>query len=375
MRWLIVFALALASTAQTPSPVIIDVAVAGRNAASLANLSAADFQVEFDGRIEPVRAAEKRPATAATEMAGAVGPVFDAAPMPPSAVYRLSIDVPAGLKPDAAINVRLKRAELSVLSARRISVVATPEVRPAPAATGSVEDRLGDAIAKGRGVVGFPLAVGRSIRRAPDPSQLIMDVAIDIPAATPGPISARLGIVDARGAIRSTNQTLQADNTGGPYHVDVSLPLAPATYKLRIAAADASGAITFVELPVNAQLNRVGSMTASELLRWTGDTADRRRAITDDTLPSAAVTLFLALELYPPADGAPPDLLVNISLTSEGATTPTTERIVTPELRDGALVAEAEFGIQRAGPGRYIARATVLSGARPLGTIESVLKR
>jgi hypothetical protein len=308
-------------------------------------------------------------------MTGAVGPVFDAAPMLPSAIYRLAIEVPAGLPPDAAINVRLKRADVSVLAARRASVAATPYAKAAPAPTGSVEDRLVDAIAKGGSAAGFPLAVGRSIRRAPDPSQVMMDIAIDVAATTPGPISARLGIVDARGAIRSANQTLQTDRAGGPYHVDVSLPLTAATYKLRIAAADATGAIASIELPVTAQLNRIGSMTASELLRSTADAAERRRPVTDDTIPSGAVTLFVVLELYPSSDGAPPDLLVNMSLAPEGSSTPIAERVVTPELRDGALIAEAEFGVQRAGSGSYVVRGTVLSGARPLGTIQSVLKR
>ena len=36
---------------------------------------------------------------------------------------------------------------------------------------------------------------------------------------------------------------------------------------------------------------------------------------------------------------------------------------------------EAEFAVQRLAPGRYAARAIVLSGARPLGTIETIVKR
>jgi hypothetical protein len=374
VRRLIVLALALAPIAQTSTPVTIDVTVAGRTAASVANLSAAEFEVEFDGRTQVVRAAEMRPAGAATEMAGAVGPVFEAAPMPPSAVYRLSIDVP-GLKADAAINVRLRRGDLNVLSARRAAATAPPS-SPAPAAAaGPVEDRLRDAVARGRASTGFPLAVGHSVRRASDSSQITLEIAIDIPAATPGPISTLLGIVDARGAIRSVSRTLEAEKGGGPYRLDLALPLPPATYKLRIAAADAKGTVTSVELPMNAQLGQIGGMARSDLLRMTGDAADRRRAITDDAVPADAVTLFLAMELYAPAAGAPPDLLVNMSLTQEGASTPAAERIVTPELREGALVAEAEFGLQRLLPGRYVARAVVLSGARPLGAIEALVKR
>lgn len=213
VRWLIVLALALAQTPRASSSVTIDVTVVGRTAAS-ANLAASDFEVEFDGRVQTVRAVERRPAGAATEMAGAVGPVFDAAPMPPSAFYRLSIDVPEGLKQDAAIEVRLKRGDLSVLSARRGSVTPPPASNAAPAAAGSVADRLRDAVARGRASAAIPVAVGRSIRRAADASQVTMDLAIDIPAATAGPVTAMVGIVDARGAIRSASRTLDAD-TGG----------------------------------------------------------------------------------------------------------------------------------------------------------------
>lgn len=374
MRWLIVLALAIATTAQTSTPVMIDVTVVGRTAASVANLSAADFDVAVDGRSQVVRAADMRPAAAAAEMAGAVGPVFDAAPLPPSAVYRLSIDV-SGAKPDGAVNVRLKRNDLNVLSARRAARTPAAESTAPGRASGSVDDRLRDAVARGRASTGFPLAVGGSIRRGADPSQLTMEVAIDVPAATPGPISTLLGVVDGRGAIRSVSRTLEVDTAGGPHHLELALPLSPATYKLRVAAADATGTLASTELPIKAELRQVGPMHASDLLRATADAGDRRRAMTDDTIPAGAVTLFLAVELYAPVEGPPPDLLLNMSLTPEGTNTPATERVVTPEPRDGALVAEAEFAVQRLAPGRYAARAIVLSGARPLGTIETIVKR
>jgi hypothetical protein len=182
--------------------------------------------------------------------------------------------------------------------------------------------------------------------------------------------------VDPKGAIGSAKRTIDADREGGAYHLDLTLPLSPATYKLRVAAADANGTVASVELPVTAQLAPAGSMTVSDLLRSTGDASDRRRPVTNDVIPAEATTLFLGLELYPAAEAPPPpDLLVNMSLTLEGANTPTTERVVTPELRDGALVAQAEFGLQRLGPGRYLARAIVLSGARPLGTVDAIVKR
>ena len=168
VRWLIVLALAIATTAQTSTPVMIDVTVVGRTAASVANLSAADFDVEVDGRSQVVRAADMRPAAAAAEMAGAVGPVFDAAPLPPSAVYRLSIDV-SGAKPDGAVNVRLKRNDLNVLSARRAARTPAAESTAPGRASGSVDDRLRDAVARGRASTGFPLAVGGSIRRGAPP--------------------------------------------------------------------------------------------------------------------------------------------------------------------------------------------------------------
>jgi hypothetical protein len=374
VRWLGVLALALASSLQASTPVIIDVTVIGRTAASLANLTAADFEVDFDGRPQAVRSVDIRPATAATEMAGAVGPVFETAPMPPSAVYRLAVDV-SGPTTDAAIKVRLKRTDLDVLSARRTGIAPPVETSAPPAADGSIGDRLRDAVAKGRTSTGFPLATGHAVRRAPDGAQLTMEIAIDVPGATPGPISSVLGIVDARGTIRSTNQTLDRGNGSNPHHLDVALPLSPGAYKLRVAAADANGTLTSLELPMNAQLGQIGTLRASDLFRWTADASERRRVITDDTVPAGARILILGVELYPPAEGAPADLLLNMSLTPEGANTPATERIVTPELRDGALSGEAEFDVQRLAPGRYVARAIVLSGARRLGTVEAIVRR
>ena len=360
---------------QSAAVVTIDVTVVDRAGRPVTNLAAADFQVELDRRPGRVLTATYLPSGA--PMAGAVGPAFDAVTASP--VYRLTVEPPAGAPAGAtfAVGVAVARPGTQVLGAPHAVVAPAPVAAaalPAAAAGRSIEDRLRDAIATGRPERGLPIRLGRALRRGADATQVLLDVQIEIPASAKAPLSARLGVVDGRGAIRSAGQQIPAPESGN-YRLDFSLPLAPGPYRLRFAAADAAGTVGAVETAVSAELAPVGWFAASDLLRWTATAGAEPRPLLFEELPSDADTLGASLELYGTgvASGTP-DVLVKMTLGfAQGSLPAEIERVVSPDVRDGALVAEAQFPLDRVGRGTYVLRADVLSGSTVLGTVSATI--
>jgi VWFA-related protein len=320
---------------------------------------------------------------------GSPDPFFGRVQTAASAVYRIAVEPPSGTPTgrDFALSALVKRAGISTLTNRRAVVGAgtvsgavsgaLPVTRSSDAAPAgmSVDERLRHAIATGRPQRGLPVALGRTLRRGSDPATVTLDVAIEIPASATLPLTAVLGIVEPGGSIRSANRTIDLAAEAGAYRIDFSLPLAPGAYKLRFAAADATGTVGAIESAVDAQLATIGPLRASDLLRWTAGADGRPRALMLQELPGGAVTAGATLELYPAAGGPPPaDLLVKLGFGSADPATPASlERLVVPEMRDGVLTAEAEFPLDRVTSGSYTMRAVVMSGATVLGTASAIV--
>ena len=370
---LLAASLALAQTTSgTVIAVTIDAAVVDAQKRPIAGLAAGDFTVELDGRSQRIVAVTYYPS--GTPMAGAIGPVFDAV-TGERPVYRLVVQPPDGAAAGQEFTVALtvKRTSAKVDAPTRIAAapvtVTGTLTTPAAAADAPVADRLRTTIATGRTERGLPLALGRAVRRGTDPSKVMLDVQIVIAASAKPPIDALVGLVDARGALRTANAQMEAA-ANGSFRADLSLPIDAGPYTLRVAAADAAGAMAALASKVNAQLTAMDTLVASDLLRWTEDAGHRRPLLVDE-VPAGASAVGVTLELYPAPGAAPPgDLLVKMVLAADAATgSPLIERIVTPEGREGGLAAEAEFPLDRIQAGTYTVTATVLSGTRVIGKI------
>jgi hypothetical protein len=369
---------------QAATPVVtIEVTVLTQDGRPVPGLTTADFEIKLDGRVEPIR--DLAYLQVSEKMAGAVGPTFDAVTPAVSSVYRLVIHAPSSTAPgrEFAVGARVLKPGVSVLANGR-AVAALPGSAPAPATAAkpsvanavSIDEQLKAAIATGRALQGVPIAIGRALRRAPDPRQVSIDVDVEIPSSAKGPVTAVFGVVDAAGAIRNGRKEVEAAPDGSPYRLSFSLSVAPGTYKLRLAVADAAGAVGARESIVDARLAAMGPFTASDLLRFTAGAGGQPRSLTAQDLPGSATALTAALELYPVAGAVvPADVLVKIDLLTAGDQTPVIERVVTPEPRDGMLVAEAEFPLGRLTTGAYSLRATVLSGAVVLGTTSATFAK
>jgi hypothetical protein len=253
--------------------VTFDVTVLDREGHPVPDLTAADFVVELNGAARPIRRVTYVPP--GTAMAGAVGPVFDAVTPSRTGTYRLVVDTgsSAASGQDFALAVRVTRSGVTVQADPRVAAVTPPRAAAASRASSvpanadaSVDDRLRSAVATGRSARALDIAVGSTVRRGANPPEISLDVAIEIPASAAGPLNTLLGVVDASGAIRTARKQVDAAGAGMPYQLDFSVPLAPGTYTLRFAAADATGTVGAVEAKVDAHLTPMGPLEASGLL-------------------------------------------------------------------------------------------------------------
>jgi hypothetical protein len=283
-----------------------------------------------------------------------------------AAIYRLAVEVPADTQAgkDFVLAARVLKRQDVTARANRHAVAALPATAstsaPAPSATRALvppAEQMRRAIASGRALNGVDVSIERSVRRAADPAQIAIDVVIVVSAAAKAPLATIFGLVDAGGAIRTSDKTMAAPDPDGGYRLAFSVPVAPGAYTLRFAAADADGAVGSIESAVDATLTAMGPFQAS--------------GIAIEPLPGSRRGILAAFELYPAA-AAPPDVIVKMALVSGGD--PVTERAIVPESIDGVLRAEAEFLLDSLPPATYSLRATVVSGTTVLGTATRPLK-
>ena len=184
------------------------------------------------------------------------------------------------------------------------------------------------------------------------------------------------GLVDESGAMKSGRKVVAAPLDGGAYRLAFSLPVSPGIYKLRFAAADATGSVGSLETVVKAKLATMGPFQVSDLLAsWTG--ADGRpQFLGIEDLPTGVKTINAILELYPAIGAsASVDVQVRLGLYAGSRSQPLAEKDVVPDRTGGTLRAEAPFSVDTLEPGAYVLRATVLVAGKSVGTTRVSLRK
>ena len=297
---------------------------------------------------------------------------FDRVRATSSAIYRLNVEAPPDTQPgkDFALAARVLKRQGVTARANRHAVAALPATATpaAPAAAAAPRalvppaEQMRRAIASGRAVTGIDVSIERSVRRAADGAahgaQVSIDVAIAVSKAAQAPVSTIFGLVDAGGAIRTSDKTLATPDPDGGYRLAFSVPVSPGPYRLRFAVADAAGTVGAIEAAVDATLTPMGPLQASSILV--------------EPLPGSRRGILAAIELYPASDAPVADVLVKMAI--ETGADPAVERVIVPEVVDGVLRAEAEFLLDTLPPGTHTIRATVVSGTAVLGTTSRRLK-
>jgi len=301
---------------------------------------------------------------------GTPDPSFARVAAASSAVYRLGVDAPEGSLPgrDFALSASVRRPGVTVHANRHA-------VAPEPAVAVPVDDQLRAAVAKGLPFYGVPIAVATMLRRGDTPGGLDLAANVEVPAATPGPLSVVFGLVDANGTLRTGRKTVAAPADGGNYRLSLSLPVTAGAYKLRFAVADAGGRVGSIESGVSAQLGHVGPFLASDVLTsWSGPDG-KLQLLALEHLPSAAVAVRAFLELYrTPNAPAASNVQVQWALLDSGARK-LDERVVGTTGTGETLTANTQFALGPLASGTYTIRATVLVAGTAVGTVSTTIRK
>jgi VWFA-related protein len=302
-----------------------------------------------------------------------------------AAVYRLGIEPLPDVDAARIASVEAKVNRRGVLvHANRHGVA--PASSALAAAEPTVEDRLKAAVGQGQSHGAVPLRVATTVRRTAGAQTLDLHINAAVPASVRGPLTAMFGLTrePAPGeplAPMTSGKGTMAAPASGAFLWSVSVPAAPGSYLLRVAVADATGALGAVEVPVEAELGAMGPFAASDIVTAWVDSAGKGHVMALDELPAAATSLQVLFELYPPAGGAAgildalkDDVQVEVTVTRVGETEAVDSRDITPRLADGALRTQVEFARDDWKPGTYHVRARVRTGGQVVGTALSVVK-
>jgi len=315
---------------------------------------------------------------------GQPAPFFDRVRNASKAVYRLGIEPSPDLDPSRITSVEAKVNRRGVYVHANHHGVA-PAATAIAALAPTIDDKLKAAIGNAQSHGAVPLRVATSLRRSATGSTVDLNVSAEVSDTVKGPLVAMFGLVrdtDAFGAMNSGRRDVVAPPGGGPFQMSVSLPVAAGAYHLRVAVADATGALGALEVLVDAVLNAMGPFVSSDLMTAWVDAAGKPHLFALEDLPPTATSLQAMLELYAPPGGAAgvldalkADVQVEISLTKVGETDPIEERTLVPQSAPGVLRVAAEFPTADLPAGAYRLRARVLTGDNVAGTAIATIKK
>ena len=299
---------------------------------------------------------------------------FDRVAIASSAVYRLGVEPLANTVAgrEFTVSATVKRRGLTVLANRHAiapdaAAAAAAALTAAPKAM-SIEDRLRLAIGAGERHRAIPIRMETTLRRSATAGQIDASVHIVIPATATGPLTLMFGAFDAAGGTRSGSREASRPADGGDYRLSFVIPISAGTHRLRLAAADRTGAIGSVEGVVNAALDALGPFTASDVILMAEDASGRAQPAAIELAPGTR-SVQAGIELYGrPGAAEAGDVNVLMSVTSDDPRQPALEQDIVPVREGEILRAAAAFPVTELPAGRYTVRATVLVDGKAVGS-------
>ncbi|MGE5835004.1 MAG: hypothetical protein ACM4AI_11025 [Acidobacteriota bacterium] len=155
-----------------------------------------------------------------------------------SAIYRVGVDLPKNPPPNGqyAVKVVVNRPGVKAFASR----YAAP---PPPPGALTPDEQMQQAIRTGELSYAVPVQMSAEIVPPQLGSPMAIRVVVEVPGDTPGPVAGMFGIVGPDLQLKSGHRDLVRSTDGKSYRLDFLVPVVAATYDLRFAVADASGAV------------------------------------------------------------------------------------------------------------------------------------
>lgn len=301
---------------------------------------------------------------------GLADTAFDRAAVAGSGLYRLGVEPPSDAPAGRAFSVgtSVKKSGVTV-QANRTAVI------PGPAPVVSAEEQMKAAIKEGQPLFNVPIRLAVALRRA-SAGQVELGIGLDVPSSVPGPLTMSFGLVSDKGELRTGTRPLAAPSDKSNYRFTFPMPVPAGRYQLRFAVMDASGSVGSIDVPVDAHLSTMGTLSASDVLTWWTDSTGKAQFLALDEVPQNVGALGAGIELYPqPGALLPSNVKVKMALMPVGKTVVAVEREVAPFSGGDMLRAEAMLPLADVAPGRYVLRATVTADGVVVGTSAAMITR
>jgi len=279
-----------------------------------------------------------------------------------SAIYRLGVEVTgaAGEAPRRA-DVSVSRSGVTVRSTGR----ALAAVAPTPL---SRDELMQQRLAQGGTVSAVPVRIATRLRKHDTPGVQVM-VDARLPASVATPVHLLFGLMDEAGTmVFAGSKDLQAPPAGAEHRILFPIAAPAGSYRLRFVAGDANDLIGSAEIPVEAQLTRLGPYEASDVMTvYRVNGQDGFSAY--DVVPAAATELVASLEIYEAASATPGDsTAVRFTITRPDDETAIVERLAAPVSQFDRWTASAVLPLRSLSPGAYVVRAAILEKGIAVGT-------
>ncbi len=301
---------------------------------------------------------------------GTADKAFDRAAVAGSALYRLGVEPSSDMAEGRALTVStsVRGAGYTVQSNRQAVV-------PGPPPVVSTDELMKAAINEGQPLFNVPIRLAVARRRSPS-GQIELVTGLDVPSTIAGPLTMAFGVVSEKGELRTGKTPLAAPADGSNYRFTFPLTVASGKYHLRFAVTDAGGSVGSIDVPIDARLDTIGTLSASDVLTWWIDKAGKTQFLALDEVPAGVATLGAGLELYPaPGAAFPQNVKVKMSLIPNGKQTPVLEQDTTPLASADMLRADTQLPLSGIAAGSYTLRATVSVDGKVIGTAAAVIKK
>lgn len=263
---------------------------------------------------------------------------------------------------------QLERLELRT-TRDKIKLRARPAVLLAKEATAKINNPK-DMLRVGTEFRELPLRATSYASRMPTGSDVRV-VTLFEPLDAGSPLaSVSVGLFDAKGTLRAQWTAQKDDLAKHPARADLQVP--SGTYRVRVAAVDASGRAGTTDDQVRAELVRADPLTLSALVLGTQPQSggfSPRLAFTSETVAIGLVEIY----------GVPKNGAVVVSLdvasTPEGPSLATADTTLGRGSADDARTAIGGFGIESLPAGDYVMRAVVSLDGKPVGRVVRTLRK
>jgi hypothetical protein len=284
-----------------------------------------------------------------------------------SSLYRLGVEMPLNVEAShlMAVRVTVKRSGVTL----RTNTHALPPVPPKPMST---PEAMKLRLEQGGATFAVPMTLATTVKRDAT-SRMQVTLNLDVPSATPGPLSMMLGIVNAAGTIVQSGQKTLPVVANGDYRFAAPLTVEEGDYHLRVVIADANGNIGSIDQPVVARPRVVGPYTASDLLLSIAAADGTGRLLALDTVPRDATGLRAEFELY--GATAEDKISTDLELTQADGSRIYMDDVMTSLEHDGRLTITEHIGSEHLLPGPYVVTVTVRRVGAPIGTLKAQFKK